>query len=217
MNPRFYHKIPADFLTGKAILILIVTLCSAFSFLLGYFVGKAQLVERPALLSMNAVTAPAEKAREGYLLQDKSPQTDAILPSSAIKGQNNKGKTRSRVAKAGTGKESTRADKKEEFKKNNGKSTAEKTLRNRKTEVRKEPSRYYTIQVGAFRNKQQAEKLKNQLKRKGYSVKTVSAGGKRSLYRVWVGRFKARKSAETAAIKLTRTEKLKTLVLKTDR
>ncbi|VAX31754.1 hypothetical protein MNBD_NITROSPIRAE02-821, partial [hydrothermal vent metagenome] len=50
MNPKFYHKIPADFLTGKAILILIVTLCSAFSFLLGYFVGKSQMEAPPALL-----------------------------------------------------------------------------------------------------------------------------------------------------------------------
>jgi cell division protein FtsN len=217
MKPKFYHKIPADFLTGKAILILIVTLCSAFSFLLGYFVGKAQLVERPALLSMNTVTAPAEKAREGFLLQDKNPQTDAVLPSSAIKGRSNKGRTRSRVAKAGTGKESTRADKKEELNKNNWKSTARKTLRNNRTEVRKQPSLYYTIQVGAFRNKQQAGKLRNQLKRKGYSTKVISAGKKRTLYRVWVGRFQARKSAETAAIKLTRAEKLKTLVLKTER
>jgi len=217
MNPKFYHKIPADFLTGKAILILIVTFCSAFSFLLGYFVGKAQLVERPALISMNALTAPAEKAREGSLLQDKSPQTDAVLPSSAGKGRNNKGRTRSRVDNAGTGEESTRADKNEELNKNNWKSTAKKNLRNNRTEVGKQPSLYYTIQVGAFRNKQQAGKLKNQLKRKGYSVKVISAGGKRSLYRVWVGRFKARKRAETAAIKLTRTEKLKTLVLKTER
>ncbi|VAX29396.1 hypothetical protein MNBD_NITROSPIRAE02-293, partial [hydrothermal vent metagenome] len=87
----------------------------------------------------------------------------------------------------------------------------------KKTEVRKKTSLYYTIQVGAFRNKQQAEKLKNQLKRKGYSVKVISAGEKRTIYRVWVGRFKSRKSAETAAIKLTRAEKLKTLVLKTER
>ncbi len=216
MNPKFYHKIPADFLTGKAILILIVTLCSAFSFLLGYFVGKAQLVERPALISMNALTAPAEKAREGSL-RDEGRQTDDILSSSAGKGRNNKGKPRSHVDNAGTGKESTRADKNEELNKNNRKSTAGKNLRNNRTEVGKQPSLYYTIQVGAFRNKQQAGKLRNQLKRKGYSAKVVSAGKKRSLYRVWVGRFKARKSAETAAIKLTRTEKLKTLVLKTER
>ena len=201
MNPKFYHKIPADFLTGKAILILIVTFCSAFSFLLGYFVGKTRLVERPAaLLSMNAVTAPAEKAREGSLLQDKGPQTDTVLPSSTVKGQNNGDKSRTRVGNTGTEKESTG-----------------KTFRNSRREIGKQPSLYYTIQVGAFRNKHQAEKLKNRLRRKGYSAKTVSAGKKRSLYRVWVGRFKARKSAETAAIKLTRTEKLRTLVLKTDR
>ncbi len=212
MNPRFYHKIPADFLTGKAILILIVTLCSAFSFLLGYFVGKAQLETRPALISMNDLAAPAEKVREGSL-QDKSRLTDDI----AIKGRNNKDRAQALAANARAGKESSRSGEKEKLNRNNGKSTAEKTIRNKKTEVGKQPSLYYTIQVGAFRNKQQAGKLKNQLKRKGYSAKVISAGKKRILYRVWVGRFKARKSAETAAIKLTRSEKLKTLVLKTDR
>ncbi len=208
MNPRFYHKIPADFLTGKAILILIVTLCSAFSFLLGYFVGKTQMEEPPALLSMNTLTAPDEKARE-ISPQDKNLQTDDLTPSAAIEGEKNRDTTPAPAARAGK--------EKEKLNRNNGKSTAEKTPGDRKAEVRKEASLYYTIQVGAFRNKLQAEKLKNQLKRKGYSVKVISAGKKRTIYRVWVGRFKARKSAETAAIKLTRAEKLKTLVLKTER
>ncbi len=200
-------------MTGKAILILIVTLCSAFSFLLGYFVGKSQLEERPALMSMNTLTAPDEKAQDIFL-QDKSRQTDDLLPSSAIEGKKNKDRTPALAAKTGAGNKSIRSVEKEKL---NRKSTAEKTSGNKKTEVRKETALYYTIQVGAFRNKQQAEKLKNLLKKKGYSVKVTSAGKNKTLYRVWVGRFKSRKSAETAAIKLTRAEKLKTLVLKTER
>ncbi|HDH01784.1 MAG TPA: hypothetical protein ENH17_01495, partial [Nitrospirae bacterium] len=159
MNPKFYHKIPADFMTGKAILILIVTLCSAFSFLLGYFVGKSQLEERPALMSMNTLTAPDEKAQDIFL-QDKSRQTDDLLPSSAIEGKKNKDRTPALAAKTGAGNKSIRSVEKEKL---NRKSTAEKTSGNKKTEVRKETSLYYTIQVGAFRNKQQAEKLKNLL------------------------------------------------------
>ncbi|MEC4686402.1 MAG: SPOR domain-containing protein [Nitrospirota bacterium] len=208
MNPKFYHKIPADFMTGKAILILIVTLCSAFSFLLGYFVGKSQMEPPPALMSMNTLTVPDEKARD-ISLQDKSLQADDLLPTPAIESRKNKDTPPALAAKAGAGKE--------KIYRNNSKGSAERTPGKKKTEVRKKTSLYYTIQVGAFRNKQQAEKLKNQLKRKGYSVKVTSAGKNRTLYRVWVGRFKARKSAETAAIKLTRAEKLKTLVLKTER
>jgi len=208
MNPRFYHKIPADFLTGKAILILIVTLCSAFSFLLGYFVGRTGVEVNPAPLSMNAPLS-AQKDHEGAYQQK-----DELSSTPDTKGRISNDRSPAAVAPLIAGEEPAGAVKEKEFKKGNVKITS----RNKKAGVRRENSAYYyTIQVGAFRGRQQAGRLKDRLRKKGYSVKVISAEGKRPLYRVWVGRFKSRKSAETAAIKLTRAEKVKTLVLKTDR
>ncbi|NOZ24798.1 MAG: hypothetical protein GXO94_01710 [Nitrospirae bacterium] len=204
MNPRFYHKIPADFLTGKAILILIVTLCSALSFLLGYFVGKSRLEEGPTPVSMNT---RAEDFRAPY--QERQQQED----ETAGHEENGGSGTMASVMPVPDSKEPTRTGKKAAV----GKKDVRKTAVGAKTAPERRVSARYTIQVGAFRGKEQAERLKERLRKKGYSVKVVAAGKKRTIYRVWVGRFGSRKAAETAAIKLTRAEKLKTLVLKTDR
>jgi TolA-binding protein len=78
------------------------------------------------------------------------------------------------------------------------------------TETKVEPESYFCIQVGAFSRKPVAEKLANQLRRKGYYVDVLDPfpGGK-TLYRVRVGKFRTR-SAELlkTAQKLRRQEKL---------
>jgi TolA-binding protein len=77
-------------------------------------------------------------------------------------------------------------------------------------ETKVEPESYFCIQVGAFSSKPVAEKLANQLRRKGYYVDVLDPfpGGK-TLYRVRVGKFKTR-SAELLETerKLRRQEKL---------
>ena len=201
MNPRFYHKIPADFLSGKAVLILIVILCSAFSFLLGYYAGKSSARERPALSSKNP---PAEG--EGFRAADVETEAPA-------------GETGSDAATALPAPVTAPAERPGS---NEGKEPEKKAAERAGSDTKRVRTReagdyYYTIQVGAFRGRKQAAGLRDRLRKKGYSVKVVEAGRNRTLYRVWVGRFGSRKAAETAAIKLTRAEKLKTLVVRTDR
>ncbi len=200
MNPKFYHKIPADFLSDKAILILIVVLCSTLSFLLGYFAGKArQQEDRPFLSTTGERTSPPEPGTTVPAGTDLVPTPDS--GSAAVKEAD---AFRPAVPEP--------AVEVVEEKEKHAAGPSE-------TAVTKEKSRhYYTIQVGAFRNKAQAETVRKKLKKKGYTARVVSAAGKnRTLYRVWVGRFETRKGAETGAIKLTRSEGLKTLVLRTDR
>jgi tetratricopeptide (TPR) repeat protein len=54
------------------------------------------------------------------------------------------------------------------------------------------PSQYYAIQIGAFQNKENAERLKEQFSQKGYTVQIVV----NKFYKVWLGRFASREEAE---------------------
>ena len=74
---------------------------------------------------------------------------------------------------------------------------------------------YFSIQVGAFSRKRNAENLANRLRKKGYSVDIVSpVPGKSRLYKVKVGKFKTRSAALKTAQKLRRNEKLDTAVVR---
>ena len=73
---------------------------------------------------------------------------------------------------------------------------------------------YFTIQVGAFTNKRNAEKLANQLKKKGYSVRIVPpVPGRSRLHKVRIGTFETRKDASETARKFSRNERLDTEVI----
>lgn len=72
---------------------------------------------------------------------------------------------------------------------------------------------YFSIQIGAFSRRRNAENLANRLRKKGYSVSIVSPSpGKSSLYKVRVGRFKTRSAALKAAKRLSKNERLATEV-----
>lgn len=73
---------------------------------------------------------------------------------------------------------------------------------------------YFSIQVGAFSKKRNAEKLASKLKKKGYSVAIVAPSpGKSSLYKVRIGKFKTRSAALKAARRLGKNERLDTEVV----
>ncbi|MFC1713345.1 tetratricopeptide repeat protein [Candidatus Poribacteria bacterium] len=73
---------------------------------------------------------------------------------------------------------------------------------------------YFSIQVGAFSSKGNAESLARQLRKKGYTVDIIPpASGKSRLYRIWIGRYKTRAGALSAARRLGKNEKLDTKVV----
>lgn len=65
------------------------------------------------------------------------------------------------------------------------------------------PKEFYTIQVGSFRNKENAEKRIEELKAKGFDARIVEASIMEKIhYRVWVGEFETMEQAKSMALKL---------------
>ena len=75
-------------------------------------------------------------------------------------------------------------------------------------------SSYFSIQVGAFSSKSNAEKLARRLRKKSYSVDIITpVPGKSRLYKVRVGRYKTEKGALSASKRLGKNERLETKVV----
>jgi len=75
-------------------------------------------------------------------------------------------------------------------------------------------SSYFSIQVGAFSNKSNAENLAKRLRNKGYSVDIIPpASGKSRLHKVRVGRYKTQEDAVSASKNLGKNEELDTAVV----
>ena len=74
--------------------------------------------------------------------------------------------------------------------------------------------RVYSVQVGAFRVKAQAEKLTEKLEKKGYSVYIISekTGSKGVLYKVRVGRYSKKADADSLSKKIRKREGMQSFV-----
>ena len=64
------------------------------------------------------------------------------------------------------------------------------------------PGRVYTIQIGAFPQKDEAELLRDRVAAKGFKAYIVNEGEQDPYFRVRVGKFRDRKSSEQAALSL---------------
>lgn len=74
----------------------------------------------------------------------------------------------------------------------------------------------YSVQVASFKKKVDADRLRDRLRKKNYKafVNVADLGKKGTWYRVRVGKFQRRKTAENLARVLTKREKLKALIIK---
>lgn len=72
----------------------------------------------------------------------------------------------------------------------------------------------FTIQVGAFKDKDTAESVVTRLKKKGFAAFVVAPEGADNLFNVRVGSFAARADAERAQMKLRDEEKFKPFIVK---
>jgi cell division protein FtsN len=72
----------------------------------------------------------------------------------------------------------------------------------------------FTVQAGAFSDVSYAESLKKRLEKKGYHTYITSSKSKGGgmLYKVWMGKFSNRKTAENLSAKITATEGVQTFV-----
>lgn len=74
--------------------------------------------------------------------------------------------------------------------------------------------RVYSVQVGAFRVKAQADRLAEKLEKKGYSVYIISekAGSKGVLYKVRIGRYNKKADADSLSKKIRKREGMQSFV-----
>ncbi len=210
MRSRYYHKVPSEFLSGKAILIVIIVLVSSASFILGYFTGK------------NLSGTSPDDTPDELVVSEK------LSPSPELGNEESEPEQISKTQGGGLTEEPlqvTPPERKETVDRKTVKPAIEVT--NKKMErTKKMPSKtknskavtktvYYTIQVGAFRDKNEAEKLKTRLQKKGYSVSIIKGGRSKILYKVRVGRFQSKDQAKLTAIRLKKLERLNSLIVKT--
>jgi cell division protein FtsN len=175
---------------------------STFSFTLGYIVGKSQISEESVSEGKMEVYVPSASEVDEKVTAVTEPESAKTeQPKSLDEGI----AVEQKEIELETSKvdiETPKAEQKEKGREE--KKKPEKKISNRV---------YYTIQVGAFRISSEAEALKKRLEKKGYTVRIVETGGDKKFYRVRVGKFKNRTEAENMAIKITRNEGLKTIVL----
>jgi cell division septation protein DedD len=187
MKRGFSSNIPDALLSGKSILILIVIMISAFSFSLGYLVGKK-----------------SDNFSEKTLIEAKKRPIESPPPVSAdefdrtvdkiIKQDMDVSRDTKHVAVKAETKSSERS-----------KEMATKDI---------DDGRVYTIQVGAFKKIKDAERLKKRLDKKGYESYIVTVKFKKgNLYKVRAERYDTKSEAEAHATEIKKLKGLDAFVL----
>ena len=226
MNQRLSARVPKRLLSGNTLLILIIILCSSLSFLLGYFVGRTQSPLESSTTSFHKVITGSD---------DTASQSQNLLLPPEDNRSDEEAADRAEVAAVDVLQEiqaiedSVSAAGDLEHESEDGMETPDievikEALPGMKGPVTrslnaqftsgKKVSYFYTIQAGAFRNKREAERLKEILSRKGYTARLAAHGSKEVLYKVWIGSFKSKENAEAHALKFTRNERLKSFVVR---
>jgi len=193
----------------KAISVVFLVVVVSVSFFLGYMAGSSRTspnsIQKNPLRKESLSIAPVKK--EFSILRKKS-ATVAVQP---IEKQVKQKKSSKKQALRKQLKITTPSQNESITSRNTFKSSSHKPL------VKKARKYYYSIQVGAFKFKAEALALVKRLKAKGYAVRVLPPSDKAKYYRVRVGIYETKSSADTVALKLARTEKLKPLVIRESR
>ncbi|MHB8881841.1 MAG: SPOR domain-containing protein [Thermodesulfovibrionales bacterium] len=191
-------------LAGKGPVIIVTVFFSLLTFVLGYFVGKAGDVSAPDTVRQvsDAVESqqPVQAAPPTSLPAPASPPIEPAAESSRPPVPAPVAQPAAPAPEPRTpGKESVRVSAPE----------ARPAPAVRTTE---ESS--YTVQVGAFRNKAEAERFRAKYSKKGYKIyiRPVKENKNMTIYKLRAGEFRDKKDAEVLALKLKKTEDLKTFV-----
>ncbi len=193
----------------RALAIVFIAIVVSLSFFLGYMVGQSGTAEKT--LTYQPVH---RSAKTKVLSKKKTPPVKALSEKAPVAKAPEPEKTKKDVSelKAALLSEPERPQKRPQ--KTTRETTADKERSIKKGAPKSSRHYRYSIQVGAFKVKAEALSLQKRLKAKGYSVRIISPGPGGKYYRVRVGRYRDKATAETMALKLARTERLQPLVVR---
>jgi cell division protein FtsN len=210
-------------LLGKEFIIVVVIVFSAFSFTLGYFVGKRNADRKPDNLSHAAEMAPIHQKQDQETppepqvtpVAEKTSETEDIARDLGhFQQRETLAKQAAPVNSLQAVKEKTRGETElQQMPRENNQNTGSKdgsALGDSKKTV--EP--VYAVQIGAFKSSSEAEAFRKKQAAKGLKtyITAVTNTKKEKIYKVKTGEFSERKSAELLTVKLNNTWKLKTFV-----
>lgn len=224
-----FKKHSSVFYIGKGIIIASLAATASIGFILGFFVGKyAQPTHRTPsdISSVRETDHPAEPVEERGTTPEQAEPTEQpppstpdrmaqSLPENKYQAVHDNNHSMSSEIKDKT--IHSRPPKADQGTAQNVPSlpTKESARLRESVETARDPSpRKYTVQVGAFKNAEEAEGLKARLNGKGYKAFVVESQTKNQglLHKVMLGTFKTRKEAEVAAIKVKNAEGLRAFV-----
>ncbi|GBE00391.1 sporulation related domain protein [bacterium BMS3Abin07] len=187
MKHGSYSNIPEIFFRGKSILIITVVVISAFSFMLGYLVGKK-----------------SDNFNEMKLIETKKEVVEPpppITPDKFDRTPDNSLKQNLDIPESSTGPSRTR-----------DKEYSAPAKRNSPEKIT--VKHVYAIQVGAFKKRSDAGKLRKRLADKGYNSYVVSVKLKRGhIYKVRAGRYSEMAEARKDASAIKKMKGLDAFVL----
>ncbi len=187
MKRGFSSNIPDALLSGKSILIIIVIMISAFSFSLGYLVGKK-----------------SDNFSEKTLIEAKKRPIESPPPVSADEFD----RTVDKIIKQdlNVSRDTKHVSVKTE--------TKRPEISKEKAADDIIDGKVYTIQVGAFKKIRDAERLKKRLDKKGYNSYIVTVKLKTGkLYKVRADRYDTKSEAEANAAEIKKLKGLDAFVL----
>jgi cell division septation protein DedD len=197
MDPRGKSSV---FYIGKGVIIFAIITTSSLGFLLGFFVGKN--TQPPVVNQAPVVMPPAAAAPQNAdpLKREAMSQQPIETPKSVQPGIQASQLTRENPQPG-----KTQPAVKSEPTQEQGKVRAVQG---------KTRSKKYTVQAGAFKNVSEANTLKTKLNKKGYSTSVVAVETKKheKIYKVLVGEFSKKGEADLFAVRIGKTEGLRTFV-----
>jgi cell division septation protein DedD len=223
------RKPSSVFYIGKGLIVASIVITASLGFLLGFFVGKKfQPLSETQSASMVLPEGPDQFPQEAPG-KESLPQQPELSREQNDKPLNEQQETTPVKALRDTGTipsekrhdkpQSTPSSKTTHVQETKPASGSSQTKQTAISTDKLQPTvtsvtRKYTVQIGAFKNPEEADALRNRMSKKGYKAFVTTAKTKKQeiLHKVMVGTYTTRKEAEVLSIKLKNSEGLRTFV-----
>ncbi|MEK6672307.1 MAG: SPOR domain-containing protein [Nitrospirota bacterium] len=206
-------------ISGRAIFAVVAVTILIGGFVFGYFVGKKIPPSYVAPSETKKQTQKPKETAQRYSTEEDAETSQSMrrkgsvsTPSEEEPVEEEQPASVPKKKKAVTSKQTVRKETKSSGTKYTEKAKPDQPTQ-KETEAQGAASETFTVQVGAFKNQKEAEKLALRLEDKGYRalVKKVTTNNI-LLHKVTVGEFVKRKDAEVFALKFRVTEGLDAFV-----